>query len=593
MINNVYLVDLKENELAEIKTLCKSALVSIQGEDAEAKFITLKLKEGKLQLKLNAAKSLTFMSIVSNDFLIDSKGQLDNIFSLRSVYVFQDIHTFKKSMDTNFPNIGDKSILQEELKTAIESEENFIVEKSDIVEVEEVINKEDKIVIETNDNVVTSSAEVRVLKEELELLRDRLQNTDEEDNIELRNKCIDLENQIKELKKQKNTLIEEFDKSKIDNIDEIRKLKETYEDTLNKYQIARNERDSEIEKLNKVIENLTLEISETKLGKEDFTNLKNIEINTLKSKIENLESKIISDKNEIDVLLEEMEALTIESKKLDELANELTNLKVEYDNIKNELETKEKNYDEMNIKFTRLSESIFMKLGRKATAKAMITDKLKAFSEVGKLGNLILIATGSNESIADANKYLDKLVSNSNIKCRVIDLNYDTFLDYALEARGDIKKNLYDYMEDSSVQFSECVIGTRYNNVSYARICKGYINDTYLLTMNWSRLLRHIENNPSVLYVMNLGSIVGTIRGVILNSLSGVCRINVISRFTTINIRSTLASLSAFQYLEQIQCICEAVDITKIPQAYEKMKIKYPSQLINNSTVIKAEIITY
>lgn len=530
MINNIFLVDLKDNEISDIKELCSDALVAVQGAEAQATFITVGAKEGKVQLRLNGSKSTTFMCIVSNELATSLEPLMPEIFKLRVMYLYKDFQSFKKEIGEKFLGVEEDSIekVQEEgvLDEVDESENLFI-----LPEIEE--NIDDPAYLRAK--IKTLESEADIMRHEVAVLREQQEEGYHE----------------KEL-----ALIEEIKKSLSDKEKEIVQLIDEKE-----------LRDREINLLKGKQIELGKAIKELEEENQDFES-KNEELTTMVDETSSQNRKI----NRIVEAKDEAEKLS------KELADELTNTRNGLDSAKTLLLTKEKEYSALFKKWDMLSNSNIAKLAFKSTVKASINDTIV---ERPFIKDCYLIGTGSAESISDVSTYIHRAIKNSVSKVLIIDLTYETYLDYVLRITSTSESNIMDYIEGRIDKIDSCLMDTGFRHVKYCRLSTGFINELSYLNLDWEKLFNNLENFRGKV-ILHVGYIGGAMKGVLVNSLSRFMSVQMVSRMTAINIRNTIITLGAIRDLTNLTCICIKPDSGNITPMYEKLAKKYVTRAVGS-----------
>lgn len=541
MTNNIFLVDLPESELAEIKSLCESALVSIQGEEAQATYITVGEKESKIQLRVNGGKSNTFMCIVSKALADKLSFNMQELFKSRKMYIFTDITAFRGKVKENFPAI-------ETVEIEDEAEEN-IDEENEIEETQELDNEQELFVIPQNTDELstpeTMRAKINALIAEKEILEARMKSL--QDEIEA--------NDITEYKKQIQQLQVIIDKNKEDYEKIIKELRGNIQDIsqANKLQKAEFDKtlDFEIKAKNDALQ--TCEY--LKVREQD-----NAKINEeYKNRIEELEKKLDREEES--------------SNTTNELADELIRLRNEYDTVVKQL-------GESNAIRAKLQNSIFSQMSIMVKPRAVNAIKLE-IEKAQYMDKFRVIFSGSSESITHTADYINRVCSNIVENTYIIDFSYETILDWALQVSNDSDVALYSAIQSNS-DISECFNRTKYGNVKYIRFIKGFFNDTALLGLDWNKVLEYCSSlNGNV--ILHLGGISGVVKGVLVNTFSSVIKTKCVICLTASGVRTLLFTLSSFKTLDNFECVALVTTNESITANYKLLASKYKLVTINNS----------
>lgn len=542
MLNNIFLVDLPENEIKEIKELCNLALVAIQGAESQATYININAKEGKMQLKLNAAKSSTFMCVISKNLAESLEYQLPNIFKLRVMYIYESIEDFRGILSKNFPIFEDNQIIEEVIEEDITGKEIEEVVEDDIDESKNTLVIEDI----NNDNIEYMRSYIKALEsrnlsiiEELNMLKETLSVDAPED---YGNKLKISESKVEMLVKELQVVNGKVELNDI----EIKRLNDRLK-----------EAQENAEKLEEEVESLAHK-NEELVAMVDDSSEKNTKIMAIVKEKEIIESELKT------------------------TASELLLTRANYDNAKEVSLQREKEYSELSLKYNRMSSSPLARLGESISYKAVIADTLL---EHDMIKDCYVIGSGSNENIHETALYIRRAIKNTSSNVLVIDLEYDTFVDYILEAVSPVEYNLLDYIEGKTDNINKCLIPTAFKNIKYCRLTTGFLNDASLLNVNWSILMNMIAGyNGKV--VIHIGNISGVFKGVLLNTFSRFMRVHVVARMTTVNIRCLLITLSAIKNLTNLTCICVRPNDTNNCPAYDKLAKKYITKIISKNDAV-------
>lgn len=573
MVNNVYLVNIPEEEHEKIKELAKEALYKINGVSEEINFILVGEKESKMQLRLNCGKSATFMSIVDNSIAEKYYNVLENVFNLKSVYIYKGFVDFKRQIHCDFG----LSCVEETVNTEITTEEYFSEEQvEELYEVEEI--QEEPFIVPDIDTIETDNvyyeSEITNLAKDKEELENNLKQ-ELEDKQELNSKIDEYTSKIGSLSDECTILTNML----TDSRDLVTTLERELETTKGRAETSEGE-----------VVQLTQELESLKSN----TRVLELELESKKNRVEELNRDIEEHKKTIELhentILELREQLGNSNSngneeldvQMQETIDELIAARNECNITKKMLTERDRNYFELSKQMDKINKSIFTNLGKKATLKSMITDTVTKFKPVSKF---TLIASGNCDSMHETAEYIRRTAENTTERLVVVDLTYETSLDFNLGI-GQSRVELNDLLVGNTSEVEHCLIRTKYTNCRYARLAMNFINEGYYLTMDWEKLLTGLEKLDCNV-IIHLGNLSGVYKGVVFNTLCRYMTTQIVTKITSINIRTMLLTLSSFKDVSNyISCVGVKPKTGNIPEIFNKLSEKYTARIIDERDII-------
>lgn len=349
----------------------------------------------------------------------------------------------------------------------------------------------------------TQSGLLRTKEEELEKLKSGIGDVGAlKENISV------LENEKQELKNIINEITLENSKYQVDlssKDSEIGRLKHQIElgdKSTEQIEVLNAELAKEIEKgneLEKKYSELEISYNTIKQGNEEIYGKYEEEIEKLTSEKESLELRLsTADEDLINLNTERLELLskiTILEKSTDRdsdiesIMSELTELRSKYDN---------------------LSRNIFSRISSYALPRSSTTVQLT--NKGSHLNNINFVFSGSTESRKGTYKcLLDEVKSlPKSDRVLIVDVVSETSIDYVFEIQK-VVTGLDWFRKGGGVQ--PYLSKTRLGNVQVLSPGLGYLNDTYLLTIDWEQRLSELENSGYRVYICcgDLSNIIGRI----------------------------------------------------------------------------------
>lgn len=458
----------------------------------------------------------------------------------KSVKLEEDFMETVSSKDNEISILkADKINIQASLDTKIDDFKKLEEEKNKYFEDYNKVNLElSKMKTELDMTVASKEAS----KAEVENLQTRLDTT-----LETNKTLVSSVENYKKSSEEDKKSAEEF-KTKYE---ECQILYDSLKETL-------SEKEKENEKLSTEVSSLKKDLSENLSNRDkEISNIteKNDEITRLKKEIDDLNGKIISMGNK--------------SEELSKKDIEISSLKIEV--------------SELRAQLTAKNTGVFSGLTQKVGIKSKIEDCLLNSDLLTYDSKLLTVFSANSDSIVDSCKHLFNKIKKEKGKCLVIDFNYDTFLDtlLSLEKNKGVK-NFHGYI-DGLVSYEECVYKTKFDNVSYTRLAKGFINENYLVSMNWGRFVNFIDEFNGKVFI-NAGVLSGSIKLLVYNTLCNLGNVEFVSKTTPVNLRSLLCVLSTLTSKDNLTCICVAPNKGKVDMSMIR-KLKQKCVIVDEESI--------
>lgn len=324
-----------------------------------------------------------------------------------------------------------------------------------------------------------------------------------------------------------------------------------------------------------------------------------------KTSINQLEDKLLEEKRKVTKLSSELEVLkkSNNSSITTELREEISKLKSENEkykkegvssdevkSLKKELEKSELEISNLKSDLTEqvelineLNDSVFLKMAYIASPKLACDISLDVSLDLTK-SRSFCIASGSLESNLLTYQMIKKTVkANPNTRFLVVDLVTDSCIDREL---GVQKINSPINWLNGSSDFKEFLAPTKYNNVKCLSTGFAFLNDLYLLQVDWQKRISEIQGFGDVV-IFNIGCLNNTVTKVLYNTFSSIMRTNVVVKATPINLRTLILSMTGLKKSDNTLVCCVGFDEALSKPMYQKLTQKYKATILKETDILK------
>lgn len=508
----------------------------------------------------------------------------------------------------------------EALNTAISEKDSSIESLTARVnELTDEIAKKEELIATTNSQLSDSSSSLSEQKDLISSLNAQIE--------ELKNKVEDLNKQLETKTKEISNLEEASalanDTSEVQAkaIDKALREKHEIEDKLVESETAKLEFESKVKELEANIEALNAKCesydSSINLVSADKEKLENqvaqLQADLIKAKsdeenVSRLENELLEERRKSARLTSEVEVLkkTDDSSKTSELRVEIVRLKNELEQVKsantdsnseelerlkNELNSEkelrtslELDIVDLNDQISELSESVFAQMQNVAMPKVPYDVTLPVPVGVGE--NFYCVASGSEESASSVYQTLRKAcVADSSKRILIIDLVTDSSIDREF---GITKIVSPVNWLNGAESFKSYIAGTKYPNVKVISTALAYLNDLFLLSIDWQKKLNDLGAFNADVVVINIGCLNNTVTKVLFNMFSHCMKSYVITKATPVNLRTVILNLTGFKNLSpNVSVECVNFDDKASRGMYERLTAKYKAHIIQASDTLK------
>ena len=275
----------------------------------------------------------------------------------------------------------------------------------------------------------------------------------------------------------------------------------------------------------------------------------------LETKLNSVEAKKLSLENDVARLSDDLgKANSINL----QLQSEMDSIKAEFGGQEN-LGEVSKELAGLKHELGRLRESPFVKIGEKAFVKSSVGGVL----DFGKkrYENVSFVFSGCGAYSKDTYGFIKNMASLSGRSNPVVivDLYSDSSIDYVM---GIEKFRNAETWFESGGSFDSYLTPTKYRGVSVLSFGSGYVNDAYLMSIDWKRRLAELESSGYKVVIFG-GCLDSLVSRAIFESGYGLFEKTVFTSGLAVHLRGTMRSLKG---LKGGAKDCEVLITSKVPQ---------------------------
>lgn len=238
---------------------------------------------------------------------------------------------------------------------------------------------------------------------------------------------------------------------------------------------------------------------------------------------------------------------------------------------------------ERDSQISAVSSSVFAQLQNIAVPKSVYNFKHGGVAQ--QSDKFVCMVSGSEESTANVYQALRSVCSaDSSKRVLIIDLVTDSSIDREL----GVKKisSPIDWLSGKA-QFNPYLAATRFGNVKVMSTALAYINDLFLLTVDWDSRFAELEAFSADKVVLYVGCLNNLVTKVLFDMFSRAMKTFVIVKATPINLRTTILNLTGFVDLSPTVTVeCMNFSDTSSANMYQRLVAKYKAQILHDNEVL-------
>lgn len=275
--------------------------------------------------------------------------------------------------------------------------------------------------------------------------------------------------------------------------------------------------------------------------------------------------------------LEALKSSTVDASEADQLREELRKSR-EY-SAKLELDLVAK-----DSQISSVQSNVFSQLRNIAIPKGAYDFKFNTLS--GNFEKLVCMASGSEESTASVYQVL-RATCTANPGKRVVIV--DLVTDSCVDKEFGIKKVVSPiHWLTGNEPFKGYLADTRYGHVKVLSTALAYINDLFLMTVDWQSRFAELSAFSADVVVLYVGCLNNLVTKVLFDMFSRVMRSYVIVKATPVNLRTTILNLTGFKALPPTVTVeCVNFSDTSSASMYQRLVAKYSAQILRENEVLQ------
>lgn len=198
---------------------------------------------------------------------------------------------------------------------------------------------------------------------------------------------------------------------------------------------------------------------------------------------------------------------------------------------------------------------------------------------------LVCMMTGSSESSSSLYNVIRKsAAADQQRHIILLDLTIDSKVDSSLHVQKCVSP--IDWLTGNA-PFNQFLGNTMLPNVKVIAIGLSYINELFLLDVDWSKRLQELSNAADTV-IINIGCVTDIVTKVLFNTFSQSMKTYVITFATPQNLRTTILGMTGFKNISSnVTVCCTDFDARLSGDFYQRLSKKFKSQIFQSSDVIK------
>lgn len=278
------------------------------------------------------------------------------------------------------------------------------------------------------------------------------------------------------------------------------------------------------------------------------------------------------------------------------LKNELLNLQgttvsaTEAESLRNQLkEARERSAQlelslvEKDSQINAVQSNVFSQLRNLASPKGAYDFKFGQLTGISD--KFVCIASGSEESTANVYQVLRSACQAAGKNIVIVDIVTDSSIDRAFGIKR--VKSPIDWLEGKS-NFKPFLADTQFGNVKVLSTALAYINDLFLMNVDWQSRLSELGAFSANVVVLYIGCLNNLVTKVLFKTFSEVMKTYVVCKATPANLRTTILNLTGFINLSaNVTVECVNFSDTSSAAMYQRLCEKYNAQVLRDNEVLR------
>ncbi len=343
---------------------------------------------------------------------------------------------------------------------------------------------------------------------------------------------------------------------------------------------------NELEKVKNQVKKLTEELREKEIAE---TERENLETELFETK-----RQLVKIQAELDVLKKAEDnsgAVKKYKERIAELEDKVSSLEsVQNDDLSKEVEDLRSRCTDLELdladrdaQIAELGNSIFTQLANIAMPKVAYDVKLPNIA--GTCNNMYCFAGGSMESSVQLYQVIRNACEKNPSKSYLI---LDVVTDSSIDIQFGVSRVVspVDWLNGSEPA-TNFLSDTRFPNVKVLSTALAYLNDMYLLGVDWNKRFAELSSLADIV-IINVGCLVNLVTKVLFSTFSSMMHTYVVVKATPVNLRTVILSLTGFNSLSSgVEVVCVNFDVKASKVMYQKLTKKYRAQILKDGDALE------
>lgn len=238
---------------------------------------------------------------------------------------------------------------------------------------------------------------------------------------------------------------------------------------------------------------------------------------------------------------------------------------------------------EKDNQISAVSSSVFAQLQNIAVPKSVYDFRHGGVAP--QSDKFVCVVSGSEESTANVYQLLrSACATDPQRKVLIIDLVTDSSIDRELGVKKIVSP--IDWLAGKG-PFNLYMAATRFGNVKVMSTALAYINDLFLLMVDWESRFAELEAFSADKVVLYVGCLNNLVTKILFDMFSKAMKTFVIVKATPINLRTTILNLTGFVDLSPTVTVeCMNFSDTSSTAMYQRLVAKYKAQILRDNEAL-------
>lgn len=237
---------------------------------------------------------------------------------------------------------------------------------------------------------------------------------------------------------------------------------------------------------------------------------------------------------------------------------------------------------EKDSQVARVSSSVFAQLQNIAIPKGAYDFRFQQLS--GMYDKFVCMVSGSEESTTNVYQVLRSACTAARKRVLIVDIVTDSSIDREFGIKRVVSP--IEWL-DGKAHFKQFLSPTRFTHVQVLSTALAYINDLFLMNVDWESRFAELNDFSADTVVLYVGCLNNLVTKVLFDMFSQVMKSYVICKATPANLRTTILNLTGFPNLSPTVTV-ECVNFSDTASAgmYQRLVAKYKAQVLRDNEVL-------